>query len=53
MSSESKTPCPDSIVAALEDMTIEVAMLQQLVLNIAASAETVMQPAPRPADKSH
>ena len=53
MRREPSTECPPSLIAALEDVTIEVAMLQQLVLNIAATAETVSEPmVVKPADKS-
>ncbi|MFN8391448.1 MAG: hypothetical protein U0136_14265 [Bdellovibrionota bacterium] len=45
MADESRAECPAEIVEALEDMNIEIALLQQLVLALAESAETISRPA--------
>ena len=54
MQSKDRNECPETILEALEDTTIEVACLQQLVSQICADAESLNIALVRPlAEKTH
>ena len=44
MSVEVSQECPEMILSALEDLTIEIKYLEQMLLGIAALAENVSDP---------
>jgi len=44
MSAEVSKECPEMVLLALEDLTIEIKLLEQMMLGIAAMAESVTDP---------
>ncbi len=46
MQPEATTDCPELVLAALEDATIELAFIKQLISTIAENAETIRDPEP-------
>ena len=53
MSNQMQANCPVEIIEALEDMTIEIAMLQQLVSTLAESADSVPEAIAVPLKNAH